>query len=237
MPRESRRSIIRQENGATYYVRSRTHSQTPLFADNDIKSWLYNHIQWMGTIYCVTLHAVAVTDDSYRMVVSMNYPQFTEADLEWRFKALQQGRRNPTKWYSWRSREWSRKFTDLSEFMKYLNQSIAKYVKVKLSHEGHVWRDRFKAEYLEPGLEVLARKLYVDASAVRAGKDESPLAYPWCSAGRAQDENSHGERGDSPQRAAYLQLLESFHRNGKLSANPANLKTLLGNRDAAAYLG
>jgi putative transposase len=237
MPRESRRSIIRQENGATYYVRSRTQSQTPLFADNDIKSWLYNHIQWMGTIYCVTLHAIAITDDSYRLVVSMNYPQLSEADLEWRFKALQQGRRNPTKWYTWRSREWKRKFTDLSEFMKYLNQSIAKYVKSTLSHEGHVWRDRFKAEYLEPGVEFLARKLYVDASAVRAGKDISPLAYAWCSAGRAEAPNASAEKDASPQRAAYLQLLDSLYSSGKLTAKPAILKTLLSKSDLAVYLG
>ncbi len=237
MPRESRRSIIRHENGATYYVRSRTHSQTPLFADDDIKSWLYRHIQWMGSIYCVTLHAVAITDDSYRMIVSMNFPEFTEADLEWRFHALQKGRRNPTKWYSWRTREWSRKFTDLSEFMKYLNQSIAKYVKVKLSHEGHVWRDRFKAEFLETDMDVLARRLYVDGSAVRAGKNVSPLAYPWCSAGHPQEASAHGEMGGSPQRTAYLQLLDSFHKSGMLSATPSKLKTWLGNRDATTYLG
>jgi len=206
MPRESRSSIKRSENGATYYVRSRTVSQSPCFADDAVKEWVYRHILWMGNIYYVTFRAVSVTDDRYQLVLSMNKPKPSEGALEKRFRAIQRTNRLPLKWYPWRVKEWYEKLTDLSEFMKRLNQSIARYVQETQGHRGQVWRDRFKAGYLEEDADILSNMAFVELSCVRAGLEMRPGSYRWCSVGRIMEEGRQAAGIGLPNRAAFAFL-------------------------------
>lgn len=186
MPRESRESIKRPESGATYYVRSRTVDQAPLFADDAVKEWVYQHILWLASVHYVTLRAVSITNDRYQLVISVNKPTPNERAVERRFKAIQRTNRIPLKWYSWRVKEWHRKLTDLSEFMKRLNQNIARHIQEEGIHKGQVWRDRFKGEFLARDADILSYMAFVELACVRSDLAQKPCAYSWCSAGRMQ---------------------------------------------------
>lgn len=203
MPRESRQSIKRSENGATYYVRSRTLEHLSCFADSEIKEWVYRHILWMGSIYYVTFRAISVTDDRYQIVLSVNKPKANEQAVAKRFKKIQGTNRIPLKWYSWRMKEWYDKLTDLSEFMKRLNQSIARHIQSELGHKGTVWRDRFKAQYLETDAEILSNMAFLELTCVRTGLSEVPGKYDWCSAGRILSGGKAAAGVSMPTRAAF----------------------------------
>lgn len=203
MPRESRASIKRPESGATYYVRSRTIEQTPLFTDEATKEWVYDHILWMGSVHYVTFRAISVTDDRYQMVLSVSKPAVNERAIERRFNAIQRTNRIPLKWYPWRVKEWYRKLTDLSEFMKRLNQSIARHIHEVGGHTGQVWRDRFKGEFLEQDADILSYMAFVELACVRSDLAQKPCTYKYCSAGRMHMQDHTAAGISLPRHAAF----------------------------------
>ena len=97
MPRVSRNSIKRDENGATYYVRSRTVDEQPFFADEKTKEWIYEHILWLGSVFFVTFRAISIADDRYQMVVSVRKPKLSASSVEKRFNQVQRSNRIPLK--------------------------------------------------------------------------------------------------------------------------------------------
>jgi hypothetical protein len=68
------------------------------------------------------------------------------------------------------------RLTDLSWFMKCLNESIAKEANREDSCTGHFWESRFKSQALRTEEAVLSCMAYVDLNPVRAKMAETPEA-------------------------------------------------------------
>jgi REP element-mobilizing transposase RayT len=163
---------------------TRTIQQQFLFEDPTVREWIYKHILRVASLYYVDLHAVTVMSNHYHIVLSVRKPVPDEQDLQERFERAHADKRHPPAWAEWRTDRWYAKLTDLSEFMKDLNASIARHMNAATNGKGHVWGGRYKSVVIEDGPGLLACMAYVELNPVRAGICERPQDYRWCSAGR-----------------------------------------------------
>ena len=134
-----------RKDGALYHVMSRTAQQLFLFSPETIRSWIYQRILDLAGVYYVSLHAVCVLENHYHVVLSMQLPELVDRDLEARFNRYKDLLSKPRPWWEWETEvatDWYRRLTDLSSFMKDLNQSIAAYVNAKNDKKGAVVGDR-----------------------------------------------------------------------------------------------
>jgi putative transposase len=71
--------------------------------------------------------------------------------------------------------------SNLSDIMKSINLTYARYYQKKYSHSGHLWQDRFKSIVISKDEYLLACGCYVELNPVRAGMVADPALYPWSS--------------------------------------------------------
>ena len=181
----ARSSRIKHErDGMFYHVMTRTVQKAFLFEKPVIREWIYRKIMALGSIYFVDLHAVTVMSNHYHIVLAVRKPTFDPVELERRFGTIQSGRAYPQRWYEWRAKSLYKKLTDLSEFMKELNETVARHVNLQNQSRGHVWGDRFKSVLIEDGRGLLTCMAYIELNCVRAGLCDKPSEYRWCSVGR-----------------------------------------------------
>lgn len=182
MPRGSRLKFLGDRG--VYHVLSQTVRQAPLFDSDERKEWIYKHVVWLSGIFYVDVHAIAVMSNHYHLVLRVEKPTPNERDIQSRFEDYQKARRHQRRWGSWLLDEWVRKLTDLSWFMKLLNEDIARYINRLDGKRGHVMGDRYRSILIEDGIGVLQCMAYAELNCVRAGLCDSPLEYRFCSAGR-----------------------------------------------------
>jgi len=176
--------LLLPRDGTSYHIMARTAQQEKLLEDPTIKEWMYKYIAWLGSIYYVTLHSIAILDNHYHIVLSMRQQERDDKDLETRWNRAESVKRRVKPWEESRAEEWHRRLGDLSSFAKELNQMTATYVNHRNKKKGHLWGERFKSVLVEDGLGLLATMLYVELNPVRAGLCKSPREYRWCSTGR-----------------------------------------------------
>ena len=181
-----RRTRIKpHKDGTCFHCMCRTVNRAFLFEDEQIREWIYQRIVWLADIYMVDLYSVTVLSNHYHIVCAMRLPEMDESDIRARFERYEAG--HPSRyraWYPALTTAWYRRLTDLSCFMKDLNQSIAHHVNEQLGRGGHLWGDRFKNTIIGGKQGLLACMTYVELNPVRAGLVEKPSRYRFCSAGR-----------------------------------------------------
>ncbi len=171
------------KDAVTYHVMTRTAQQEYLFEEPKIREWVYKQITWLASIYYVDLYSVSVMSNHYHIILSVRKPAKLESHLKARFEEHQKTRKHPKIWREWRLDPWYEKLTDLSLFMKELNETVARYLNRLNQRHGHVWGDRFKSVLIEDGAGLLTCMAYVELNAVRAGMVEKPSEYRFCSVG------------------------------------------------------
>ncbi|MCP4603949.1 MAG: hypothetical protein GY847_26075 [Proteobacteria bacterium] len=80
----------------------------------------------------------------------------------------------------WFNRNWERfeeRVFDVSELMRSLQSSIARWFNRSFGRRGRFWADRFKSTLLEDRKEALDCLLYIDLNPVRAGIVQRPEDY------------------------------------------------------------
>jgi hypothetical protein len=77
----------------------------------------------------------------------------------------------------WTEEEWERfrqRLFDVSELMRNIQSSFARWYNRSYDRRGRFWADRFKSVFLETETAVLDCMLYVELNPVRAGLVERP---------------------------------------------------------------
>lgn len=199
------------KDGAIYHVMTKTVLDQFLFKEASVKEWIYNKILHLSRCYYIDLYAVSVMSNHYHIVLAVRKPTPDGSDIRKRFELLQDANKVPNLWTDEFDR-WYEKLTDLSDFMRALNQSISQHINKLRGGSGHVWGKRFLSLPIEDGPGLLACLAYVELNPVRAGLARSPKQYRWCSAGRHTLLGKTSGGIYFPKLGAFSSLRPKFHQ-------------------------
>jgi len=197
------------------------------------------------SVYFCQAAGFALMGNHYHLVV--RFEAFRELSREELYRSARQLYPNPERVLrtpqQWR-RFHSRLF-DVSEFMRNVQQSYAKWYNRHYDRRGSFWGERFKSSLLADGQALLNALLYVELNPVRAGLVESPELWKWSSASLRllrQDswlislEEVLGNQKDSESLyALYRNLL--YHRGAipTLPGTPSIPRDLLRSEEARGF--
>ena len=156
------------KSGAIYHVMNRTVLGLFLF-DDPTKEWIYNTIIALSKVYEITVHNLTIMDNHYHIVLLVTKSDFDVEDVKRRFQKRRTLLPASKPLYENEIELWYERFSDLSEFMKELNQMIARKIQREQGIKGHVFQGRFKSVLIENGPGLLASMAYVELNPVRAG--------------------------------------------------------------------
>lgn len=187
-----RKPRIKLERPETFYhVMTRTSqcvSNLEITRDPQIKAICDRIIRQMAAIYHVEIYAWVLMDNHFHLCLSVNKPPMEEADIASRFESLQEINVHKREWYPWLLGKFYHRFCDLSWFMWEIKTRIARAFNQRHNTSGFFWGGRFKSKVIEDEAALLRVMTYIEQNPVRAGLCEKPSQFPFCSAGRAQDQ-------------------------------------------------
>jgi REP element-mobilizing transposase RayT len=151
------------------------------------RQWIENRILELATVFAVAVHAYAVMSNHFHLVVEVDpstarkwpdevvarrwlmlsrHPRSSESLMESRVAALAA---QPERLETLRER-----LGNLSWFMRYLNEAIARRANREDDCTGRFWEGRFVCQALLDDSAVLGAMVYVDLNPVRAGLAATP---------------------------------------------------------------
>lgn len=183
MPRSARLKL--QDIDAWYHLCAHAatrHGEFPL-ADPLVRFKLLDLIKHYAAIYFCHFAALNVMGNHWHGVCHFDPPRplSPEERME---RALALYPRSRQKIEAWPDKKWRRlekRLFDVSEFMRIVQGSFARWYNRTYQRKGHFWGERFKSAILGGPQAVLEATLYVELNAVRAGIVECPEDYPGCS--------------------------------------------------------
>ena len=199
-------------DNAIYHVTTRTAFGAFLFQEKATREWIYQKIVSLSKCFFVDLHAIAVLSNHYHLIFSLRKPTVEEYEVRKRFRRLQNMNIAPRPWVG-EVEHWYQKFTDLSEFMKHINQAIALKINKERDNQGHIWGRRFFSSLIENGSGLLACMAYVELNAVRAGICSKPSDYRWCSTGKFSKEGKAASGVTIPKMALFASIKPLQHQS------------------------
>lgn len=196
------------------------------------RQWIEERARLLSSLFAIDLGAYAVMSNHYHLVVKLCPEQseaWTDDDVLERWCSLYKGPLIVQRYLKGeRLIEAERRFlertvsvyrtrlTDLSWFMKCLNEPIAREANREDGCTGHFWESRFKSQALLTEQALLSCMAYVDLNPVRAAMAETP---------ESSDRTSTKERL-APQ-INLAQAIQNQLDSGYLRQFPVSLKPLL----------
>lgn len=161
------------------------------------RQWIVDRLQQLSTRFAIDLCAYSVMSNHYHVVLAVNEDQaeaWSQEEVIERWRGLFRGPdviqryqagKNLSAWEHqqvdalvvlWRSR-----LTDISWFMRCLNESVARRANAEDECSGRFWEGRFKSQALLDEQALLTCMAYVDLNPVRAKKASTPEASDYTS--------------------------------------------------------
>jgi putative transposase len=154
------------------------------------RQWIVDRMKLLSSLFAIELCAYAVMSNHYHIVIRVNMKQanqwsdrevaqrwtqlFSKSKLIHRFL----NERNLTVGEHCQVTElisiWRHRLTDLSWFMRCLNEPIARMANSEDDCTGRFWEGRFKSQALLGERAVLACMAYVDLNPIRAAMAQTP---------------------------------------------------------------
>ena len=178
MPRNARFTLSYRPT--VYHVISRT--ALPGFPLGDVeKDRLLDIIRYFSKIYFVDVLGFAIMGNHWHLAVKVYPMEYAERDeVKDRFT----NRYGDDVYFGDKEYEkFSKKWTDLSEFVREVKQTFSRYFNKRHNRRGFFWGERFKSLIVEEGLTLVNLLAYIDLNPIRAGIVKRPEEYKWCSLG------------------------------------------------------
>ncbi len=178
MPRIARMLI--REKESVYHVMSRT--ALPGFPLGDVeKDFLLNLIKELSKVFFSEILGLCIMGNHFHLLVRMhpdlNYPN---EEIIRRYKLYYGKDKLMPEGNSALFRE---KWSSLSEFVKEIKQTFARYYNKRHERRGYFWGERYKSLIVENGETLVNCLAYIDLNPVRAGIVSKPEDYRWNSIG------------------------------------------------------
>lgn len=154
------------------------------------RQWIEQRIRLLSSIFTIDLCAYAVMSNHYHLVLKLCPEQsenWSDDDVLDRWTCLFKGPLLVQRYQAGENLDdaelrsvkraaevYRRRLTDISWFMKCLNESIAREANREDDCTGHFWESRFKSQALLTEQALLSCMAYVDLNPVRAAMAETP---------------------------------------------------------------
>ena len=154
------------------------------------RQWIEDRIRLLSSLFAVDICAYAVLSNHYHLVVKLNPSQaehWSETDVLQRWQCLYKGPLLVQRFASGQAlsqAEWltvsetlevyRKRLSDLSWFMKCLNEPIARQANQEDGCTGHFWESRYKSQALFTEEALISAMAYVDLNPIRANMADTP---------------------------------------------------------------
>ncbi|MFT5445711.1 MAG: putative transposase [Gammaproteobacteria bacterium] len=152
------------------------------------RQWLETRILELGNIFAVAVHAYAVMNNHFHVILEVDPTaprQWSDEEVAARWLSLSAGvgdqappsqiRIGTLAAQEERLTVLRQRLGSLSWFMRYLKEPIARRANREDECSGRFWEGRFKTQALLDDAAVLASMVYVDLNPIRAGIADTPL--------------------------------------------------------------
>jgi putative transposase len=188
MPRIAR-MVLKGEPGV-YHVISRTALAGFVLGDIE-KDFLLNLIRRLSRVYFTEVLGFCLMGNHFHLLVRM-HPGENQSDEEIkRRSSFYYGKE--TELSEGRIPYLREKWASLSEYVKEIKQGFSRYYNRRHNRRGFFWSDRFKSVIVDNGETLINCLAYIDLNPVRAGIDDKPESYRWCSLGYHVQRNNQEE--------------------------------------------
>ena len=154
------------------------------------KQWIVDRIQLLSSLFSINLCSYAVMSNHYHLVVHIEPDKsnkWSNQEVAQRWTALYQGPALIQQWLSGallnKAQQqtiddiitvWRERLSNLSWYMKCLNEPIARKANKEDKCTGHFWESRYKSQALKTNHALLACMAYVDLNPIRANRADTP---------------------------------------------------------------
>ncbi len=153
------------------------------------KEWVLERLAQLTSIFTIEICAFAVMSNHYHLVVYVDQARSRELSREQAVERWTQLFRAPPvveRWSNGKATQaerqlaeliidkWRKRLSDLSWFMKCLNEHLARRANAEDNCDGRFWQGRFRSQALLDEAGLLTAMAYVDLNPVRAGIASTP---------------------------------------------------------------
>ena len=178
MPRTQRLKI--NDETTVYHVMSRTALDGFPLGDIE-KDFMLDLIRGYSALYFVEILGFCLMGNHFHLLVKM-FPEYkyTDEDIKKRYVGFYGDERA---FAYGQAPSLRKKLSNLSEFIREIKVSFARYYNRRHNRRGYFWGDRFKSVIVEKGETLINCLAYIDLNPVRAGLVDRPEEYRWNSLG------------------------------------------------------
>jgi REP element-mobilizing transposase RayT len=154
------------------------------------REWIADKIKELGQVFAIDICAYAVMSNHYHVVLKVNQKQaqnWTDEEVIARWTSLFAPSQTIQDYLLGReltkaeeilvkqqTAEWRTRLFDISWFMRYLNEHIARQANKEDQVKGRFWEGRFKSQALLDEAAILSCMAYVDLNPIRAKLADTP---------------------------------------------------------------
>lgn len=180
-----RSDLIRLDATAYYHVMNRCVRRSYLSGIDPVSSrdyshrkhWIVNRMKLLANIFAINICAHAVLSNHYHLVLWVNEEeanQWTDAEVIQRWASIFKKDAARHQHIASKIELWRERLTNISWYMRCLNEYIAKAANDEDELTGRFWEGRFKSQALLDENALLTAMAYVDLNPIRAGIANTP---------------------------------------------------------------
>ncbi|WP_448216593.1 transposase [Endozoicomonas sp. 2B-B] len=219
---QARNTLIDPSSTPYYHCMARCVRQAYLCGENHLtgknyehrRQWVVDKLRELVSVFAIEVCAYAVMSNHYHVVLHINQSSargwsrnevlhrwttlFTGPLLVQRHLAADKLGSAELARIDEYAEEYRRRLTDISWFMRCLNEHLAREANKEDECKGRFWEGRFKSQALLDEAALLTCMTYVDLNPIRAGKVETPEESDYTSIQERVEQVTHSETKKQP---------------------------------------